>query len=266
MARATAELHVGLSELDVEVGDLESARRHLEAAAALADRAAMTESRYRWFVAMGLLARADGDPEAAIDLLDQAEQLYRPGFFPDVRPIAAIKARVWIAQGNLAEAADWARDRGVSATDDASYLREFDHLTLVRLLLAQHRAHPDTGALDRAAGLLDRLRDAAETSGRAGSLLEIRLLQALVHDAQGHRPRALAVPGRSLGRWRPSPRATSGSSWTRALPMLELLRDAEHAGRRRRPRASPARASRAPGRRRGRRRRASPASAVWPTR
>ena len=54
VARATAELHVGLSEIDVEAGDLESAKRHLETAAALGDRAAMTESRYRWFVAMGL--------------------------------------------------------------------------------------------------------------------------------------------------------------------------------------------------------------------
>ena len=35
VARATAELHVGLSELDVEAGDLDSARQHLEAATAL---------------------------------------------------------------------------------------------------------------------------------------------------------------------------------------------------------------------------------------
>jgi LuxR family maltose regulon positive regulatory protein len=48
----------------------------------------MTESRYRSFVAMALLAQADGDPEAAVGLLGQAEHLYRPGFFPDVRPIA----------------------------------------------------------------------------------------------------------------------------------------------------------------------------------
>ena len=92
VARATAELHVGLSEIDLEAADLESARRHLETAAALGDRAAMTESRYRWFVAMARVAHADGDPDEAVNLLDQAEQLYRPGFFPDVRPIAAMKS------------------------------------------------------------------------------------------------------------------------------------------------------------------------------
>ena len=93
--RATPDLHVGLSEMDYEVGDLEAANRHPERAAALGEAAAMTESRYRWFVAMGLVAHAEGDRQEAITLLDKAEQRYRPGF-PDVRPIAAMKARVWI--------------------------------------------------------------------------------------------------------------------------------------------------------------------------
>ena len=106
MARATAELHVAFSEIDVEAGDLGSAKRHLETAAALADPAAMTESRYRWFVAMATARRSRRRPRRRpSNCLDQAEQLYRPGFFPDVRPIAAMKARIWITQGKLAEAA-----------------------------------------------------------------------------------------------------------------------------------------------------------------
>ncbi|UKA64680.1 LuxR C-terminal-related transcriptional regulator [Arthrobacter sp. FW306-04-A] len=185
MARATAELHVGISEIDRETGDLGSAKQHLETAALFIERAVMTESRYRWFVSMGLLALAEGDPEAAINFLEQAEPLYRRGFFPDVRPISAMKARVWIAQGKLARAAEWALERGVSVADDVSYLSEFDHLTLVRLFIAQHRAHPETGAVEQADRLLDRLLDAAEASGRAGSLLEIRMLQALAHEARG---------------------------------------------------------------------------------
>ena len=38
VARATAELHVGLSEIDREAGDLDTARRHLEAAAGFVER------------------------------------------------------------------------------------------------------------------------------------------------------------------------------------------------------------------------------------
>jgi LuxR family maltose regulon positive regulatory protein len=227
--RATADLHVGLSEIDREVGDLGSARRHLETAAALDERASTTENRHRWFVAMGRLVDAEGDPESAIDLLDQAEQLYLRGFFPDVRPIPAIKARVRIAQGQLSEAADWARERGMSATDDVSYLSEFDHLTVVRLLIARHRAHQDTGAIDQAVRLLDRLLEAAEASGRAGSLVEIRMLQALAHDERGHRPRAREALARALAE-PPEPDGYVRLFLDEGAPMTALLRDAEHHG------------------------------------
>ncbi len=58
--------------------------------------------------------RRAGDHERAIALLDEAEGHYRPGYYPNVRPIAAVRARVWIAAGDLARAADWADDSGVS--------------------------------------------------------------------------------------------------------------------------------------------------------
>ena len=229
VARATAELHVGVSEIDLEIGDLESAKRELQTAAALGEPASMSEGRYRWFLAMGRVADAEGDPLEAITLLDQAQQLYLPGLFPDVRPIPAVKARVWISRGDLSQAADWAQERGVSATDDANYLHEFDHLTLVRLLIAQYRADHDTDVLDQAAGLLDRLADAAETSGRAGSLLEIRMLQALAHDAQGHRAQALQSLAQAWAE-APEPDGYVRLFLDEGAPMVELLREAEQLG------------------------------------
>ena len=102
-----------------------------------------------------------------------------------------MKARVWIRQGRLSDATGWATDRGVSATDEARFLSEFDHLTLVRLLIAQHRERPSDGGLDLVAGLLDRLEAAAVPAGRAGSVLEIRMLRSLADDAQGRRSNAV---------------------------------------------------------------------------
>ena len=226
VARGAADLHVGLSEMDRDAGDLGAAGRHLDAAAALMERLPMTESRYRRFVAMSRVAEAQGDRQEAINLLEQAERLYLPGFFPEVRPIAAMKARIWIANGHLSRAVAWARDRGVSPADDISYLNEFDHLTLVRLLIAQHRAHHETGRLDDALHLLAGRHAAAELSGRAGSFAEIRMLEALAHDALGDRPAAREALVKAWAE-APEPDTNIRLFLDEGAPMMDLLRDVE---------------------------------------
>ena len=139
-----------------------------------------------------------------------------------VRPAENLKR--W--QGLLAEATDWARDRGVTTTDPTEYLREYDHLTLVRLLLAEHRAHPGHGTTAGVVGLLDRLRDAAPASGRAGSLVEIHVLTSLAHEAQGNRQRALASLTEA---WTltPEPEGYVRLFLDEGPPMLELLHAAQ---------------------------------------
>ena len=99
--------------------------------------ASITENRHRWPMAMAQVRAARGDHEAATRLLEEAAALYRHGFYPDVRPIAAMKARLQIAAGDLESAASWARERGLGVDDDPDYLHEYEHLTLARLLLAQ---------------------------------------------------------------------------------------------------------------------------------
>jgi LuxR family maltose regulon positive regulatory protein len=197
-ARATSDLHVALAELDLDAGDPAS-EQHLAEARPLAEREPNSESRYRWFVAAARLAEARGDRERAIGLLDEADGYYRPGYYPNVRPIAAMRARVWIAAGDLARATDWVAESGVTLADDVSYLREYEHLTLVRLVLSGHPAGPDER---EAINLLRRLEAAAETSGRAGSLPEIRELLARAQEttagADAARPATALQPTDAL--------------------------------------------------------------------
>ena len=174
----TGDLHVGLADVLREQGDLDAAAEHLESARQLGDRASLLENRHRWYTANAALLRAGGDLEGAIAMLDQAEPLFLPGYFPDVRPVAASRARVWIAQGRLDDARAWARERGVAPTDVPTFLAEYDLLTLARLLIAEGHA---SEALD----LLDRILDAAQAAERNGTLIEARMLRALAHHANG---------------------------------------------------------------------------------
>jgi LuxR family maltose regulon positive regulatory protein len=105
---------------------------------------------------------------------------------------------VWVAQGNLDKALGWARTQGLSVEDELSYLHEFDHITLARLLLAQYQHDRIDGSIHAAMLLLDRLLEAAEEGGRTGSLIEILVLQTLAYHAQDNLPAALLPLQRAL--------------------------------------------------------------------
>jgi LuxR family maltose regulon positive regulatory protein len=196
--RGAADMHVGLSELCLERNDVGAARQHLAASADLGDSAGLPQNRHRTTVAMARIAAAEGDLSGAVDLLDEAERVYVSDMFPDVRPIPALLARMWVAQERAEAALDWARQRGLSAGDDLSYLREFEHITLARVLLAQHTASGDSTCLDQATRLLRRLLHAAEEGARTGIVIELCVLLALAHQGGGDVPPALDLLDRAL--------------------------------------------------------------------
>src|SRR6266699_2424416 len=183
--RGTADLYVGMSELHREHNDLNAATQHLLRSKELGERTGLPQNRYRWCVAMARIRETQGDMGGALDLLHEAERLYVSDFFPNVRPVAALKTRLWVAQGRLGEALGWVREQGLSAHDDLSYLREFEHITLARVLLARSKSDRTDRSMLEAMGLLERLLHAAEEGERTGSIIETLMLQALAHQTQG---------------------------------------------------------------------------------
>jgi LuxR family maltose regulon positive regulatory protein len=184
----TAHHHLGLSMIYRQRGDDILAAHHLKRAAELGLQTTLVDWLYRWHVAQAQLKEAAGDLETALALLDEAKRVYIQTEVPDLRPIAALKARIHLKQGRPDKARAWAAERGLSLADQVSYLHEFEHLTLARLEIA----NPQVNAL------LARLLQAAEAQKRRGSALDILLVQALAHEAQGNRPQALAALKRAL--------------------------------------------------------------------
>ena len=220
-------MHVGLSVLFRERNDLDAATRQLLASRELGEHAGFSQNPHRWRVAMARVREAEGDLVAAVDLLDEAERLYNGDFSPNVRPIAAVRARVRIAQGDVGHALAWARERGLSVDDDLSYLHEFEHITLARALLARHRTERADRRLHEVTRLLERLLVAAEQGGR-GSVIEILALQALAHQARGDIPAALASLEEALTL--SEPEGYVRLFLDEGAPMAGLLRAASHQG------------------------------------
>ncbi len=176
-------MHTGMSELFRERNDLETASQHLLVSRELGEENGLAQNPYRSRVAAARIRQTQGDLDGALDLLDEAERLYASDFSPDVRPVAAVRARVWIAQGNLSAAWGWAREHGVAAADELSYLHEFEHATLARLLLAQGTRDRADDRIAAAIELTERLLAAAEDGGRSGSAIDILVVQALARHA-----------------------------------------------------------------------------------
>jgi LuxR family maltose regulon positive regulatory protein len=196
--RGTADLYAGMSEIHCEWNDLDSATQHLLRSTELGESAGFPQFPHRWRVAMSRIREVEGDLDGALDLLDEAERVYVSDFHPNVRPIAAMKTRVWIAQGRVDNALHWARELGLSAMDELSYLREFEYMTFAQVLIARYRKERDEPAIRQAIGLLERLLSAADDGKRMGSVIEILVLQALAHAAKGDVSGALMPLERAL--------------------------------------------------------------------
>jgi LuxR family maltose regulon positive regulatory protein len=192
-----ANLYLGLGLLCHEQGDQQSAAQHLHKSEELGEQA-LIDWPYRWRLAQARLKEAEGDLETALDLLDEARRLYVRTSVLDFHPIDALKVRVYLRQGRLSEALAWARERGLSVDDDLSYLDEFEHVTLARILIAQYKNDPAAGSIHEAIALLERLLQAAEAGRRMGSVIEILVVQALAFQAQGNVSQALASMERAL--------------------------------------------------------------------
>jgi LuxR family maltose regulon positive regulatory protein len=190
--RGTADMKVGMAGVLLERDDLPGAGEHLDASRRLGDHIGLPQNPYRWRVAMARLREAEGHLDDALELLDEADRVYNGDYSPNVQPVPALRARLRLRRGELDEAESWARDRHLTPDDELSYLHEFEHVTLARLLLARHRRSRDVTALEDALGLLERLLTAAQDGGRGGTVLEILILQALGHQARGDLPVALA--------------------------------------------------------------------------
>ena len=172
-------VHVGLAEVAYQRNELGTALRHLTEGIALCRQLNFTQPLAEGLATLAWIRQANGDPAGALEAMSEAEEV-APGLGVTglLNPVPAQQARLQLAQGNLAAAARWARERGLGPDDDPGYPREREYLVLARVLLAQDRPDP-------ALGLLERLHAAAATQGRTGSIIEIQALHALALAATG---------------------------------------------------------------------------------
>ena len=141
--------------------------------------------------AVAQLALARGDLDTAQEALHKAEALYaREEFANNARWVIDTRIQVWLAQGNLAEASDWAAQTTLSP-QDWDPLRKWEVLLLVRVLLAQQKSA-------RAVETLERFREHLDQPADIEKALEWMALSVVALHHAGKSAQAMPLAARLL--------------------------------------------------------------------
>ncbi|MBK7451305.1 MAG: tetratricopeptide repeat protein [Anaerolineales bacterium] len=187
-----AHHYLGLALLHHEMGNDESAAQYFQQSIELGKQSTLVDFPYRKSLAQARLKEAEGDLDAAVEFLDEAKRLFISTPIPNTRPVDALKARIYLKQGQLSKAQDWVYECGITVNDELSYLREYEHIMLARVLIAAYQSTASEDKMKDALGLLSRLLQTAEDTKRMGSMLEILTAQALAFHAHGEQSQSLA--------------------------------------------------------------------------
>jgi LuxR family maltose regulon positive regulatory protein len=152
----------------------------------------------RGYIVLAQVHQAQGDQNAALDAIQRCEEWFAqtPVAAPGALAwLAAHRARLWVRQGDLTDAARWAQE---CAFADDGELGCVQQLTLVRLRLAQSHTNSGGQFLGEARAMLAQLLPVVEARGWTRYLIEILTLQALVCQAQADLTSALMALERAL--------------------------------------------------------------------
>jgi len=174
---AAGPSYVALAEIAYQRDDLDGALRYATEGIALCRQFVYTVPLANGLATLAMIRQATGDPAGALGAITEAGQAY-PAPAGLLNPVPAQRARLLLAQGDLAAAARFPPATGLGPDDEPDYAREPGHLVLARILLAQDRP-------GQALALLDRLHAAAVAQDRTGSLIETGALRALALAAAG---------------------------------------------------------------------------------
>ncbi len=196
--RVIAHHYLGLAMLYHEMGDQKAVELHLKQSKEFGDMSTLVDWPYRWHLAQAQLKESQGELDEALSLYNEAQHRHVRNMLPEFHPVEALKVRVFLKQGKLLDAQSWVLEWGLAVDDELSYLREFEHITLARILIADYRINRIEDAIIQANKLLERLLKAAEDRNVMGSVINILVLQSLAFHAQEKTPLALEALERVL--------------------------------------------------------------------
>lgn len=205
----------------LEQGNLELAEQYIIKSESAGRKASISNWSYFWYITQAQFKVLRGDITDALDMLHNAQKYFVRTPLPDINPLSAQIARLWIKQGRLTEVKKWVDNQNLGIDDEMVYMREYGHITLARYLIAEYLHNDDSSYISGADKLLERLLQAAKDGGRITCVIEILILQAISLNAQNRQPAALEKLRQAIQTGQPQHFARVFIN--EGAPMVELL-------------------------------------------
>ncbi|MFC1878422.1 LuxR C-terminal-related transcriptional regulator [Chloroflexota bacterium] len=181
---------LALAKIYYERNRLEEAEEHILQGLDLLTSGGNADSFGTIHSELARIKGARGDFEGAQQAIHFALQIANGCNIPRLTALtAAFQANIWLAQGHNQRAALWADE--YRQIGESEYLREFEDLTLARVLYRLGRPRETLS-------VLGKLLTPAETAGRFGTVIYIQAWRALALQACGKPDDALTALARAL--------------------------------------------------------------------
>ncbi len=192
-------LRVIWGEALVEMNDLDQAIWQAHKGFELLDRSGDLAMVGWGYICMLRILFSKGEWSEAEKTIRKTEKIARTSNLPPwvAKQLSAWKARLWLEQGKLAAASQWAEDHSLDAgitqipQHEIDYFLLYDYIMLARILLAQER-------YKEATRVLQHLLKTAEAGCRTARMIEILNLLALAFQGMEDDQGALERLRRSL--------------------------------------------------------------------
>jgi LuxR family maltose regulon positive regulatory protein len=106
--------------------------------------------------------------------------------------------RLWLVDGDLPAAKQWVAEAGLDLKDEITFLRDIEHISLLRLLLALGSQDQGNVYLNEALAFADRLLMATQGVGWVSKSIPILILKALSYQTLGKFDGAMGALRRAI--------------------------------------------------------------------
>jgi LuxR family transcriptional regulator, maltose regulon positive regulatory protein len=187
-----------LAEAHYYLNDLKNCRQHL---AEIIDHrySARPTHFFQALAGIALIDQIENHPAHAREMLEELSQLDLEKLGHETPLTQSIRARLWLMQGNLAEAGRWADGFLAPTPDEPLLWIETPHMTRVRILLARNSADDAQVAVR----LLDEMTGNAERTHNTRILIELLAMRAIALESAGKPDEALTMLEQALQLARP---------------------------------------------------------------